>query len=431
MGHRDINNKTYPHQMVALIDCNNFYASCERNFNPALVGKPIVVLSNNDGCVIARSEEAKRVGIPMGAPAFQYQETFRVYGVEVFSANFPLYGDMSRRVMSILSNYTPKQEIYSIDECFLDLEGMNIDLREYGEKMKNQVVQWTGMPISVGIAPTKALAKAANRIAKKFPKQTGGVHVIDSEELRLKALRWLSIGDVWGIGRRNAAKLITIGVENALQFCQLPESWVMANMTIVGLNLQRDLKGKRSIEFEIEEKRKSISTTRTFEADYNTFDQLKERIVTFTALSADKLRRQNSLCTRITLFIQTNAYKDTESQYANKVEVRLPFPTSSTLELVDFAVSGLKEIFRPHYHYKRAGVTLHHFVDAGQYQLSLFYNSNPSHKPLMEAIDRINHKTQSNVVRLGSMDKETFKMRQERLSPGYTTDIDGVIKVKI
>ncbi len=417
--------------MVALIDCNNFYASCERNFNPALARKPIVVLSNNDGCVIARSEEAKQVGIPMGAAAFQYQEVFRRYSVEVFSANFKLYGDMSRRVMSILSNYSPLQEIYSIDECFLDLTGMDINLADYGRDMKDKVMLWTGMPISVGIAPTKALAKAANRIAKKFPTQTGGVHVIDSEELRLKALRWLAVGDVWGIGRRNAAKLQILGVKNALEFTELPESWVMANMTVVGLNLQRDLSGKRTIEFEPEEKLKSISTTRTFDIDYNTFDKVKERIVTFTALSADKLRRQNSLCTRLTLFIQTNIHKDIEPQYSNQVEVRLPFPTSSTLELVDFAVSGLKEIFRPHYHYKRAGVTLHHFVDAGQYQLSLFHNSDPSHKPLMEAVDRINHKHHSNLVRLAAMDKETFKMRQERLSPRYTTDIDGVIKVKI
>ena len=334
-----------------------------------------MVLSNNDGCVIARSEEAKRIGVPMGAPAYQFHNTFRRYGVEVFSANFPLYGDMSRRVMSIPSGFSPVQEIYSIDETFLDLSGMQMDLRTYGGEMKERVRTWTGLPISVGIGPTKSLAKAANRIAKKFPEETGGVHVIDSEELHMKALRWLDVKDVWGIGRRSAAKLHRIGVKKALQFVELPESWVLQQMTITGLNLQRDLKGIRTIEFDVPEKRQSISTTRTFEQDYTTCDQVKERIVTFTALSADKLRRQNSLCRRLTIFIQSNVHNEKEAYYSRKVEVKLPFPTSSTLELVDFAVAALQSIFKNHIRYKRAGVVLHDFVDDNRYQLSLFYNS--------------------------------------------------------
>lgn len=303
--------------MFTLIDCNNFYASCERVFNPKVAGKAIVVLSNNDGCVIARSQEAKNIGIKMGVPAFQIAEVIRRHNVMVFSANFPLYGDMSRRVMSILGTYSPIQEIYSIDECFLDLTGIPTNFKEYGMEMRNKVALYTGLPISVGLAPTKSLAKAANRIAKKFPKQTGGVHVIDSEELRVKALKWLDVGDVWGIGRRNAAKLYKIGVQTALDFIQLSESWVLKNMTIVGLNLQKDLKGIRTIEMGGEEKSKSISTTRTFDVDYHTFDELKERIVTFTALCADKLRRQNSLCKRISLFVQSNIHKEIETQYAN------------------------------------------------------------------------------------------------------------------
>ncbi len=417
--------------MLALIDCNNFYASCERNFNPKLVGKPIVVLSNNDGCVIARSDEAKRLGISMGAPAFQYKEQFHRYGVEVFSANFPLYGDMSQRVMSILSNYSPVQEMYSIDECFLDLNGIEEDLYEYGMKMKKQVALFTGLPISVGIAPTKALAKTANKIAKKFPKQTAGVHVIDTEELRLKALKWLDVDDVWGIGRRNAAKLHGIGVHKAIDFVELPESRVLKNMTIVGLNLQKDLKGIRTIEMEREEKHKSISTTRTFEMDYRTFDQLKERIVTFTSLCADKLRRQDSLCKRLSLFIQTNIHKEAETQYDNSVEIKLPFPTSSTLELVEFAVAGLTSIFKENLHYKRAGVILSDFEDANSYQPSLFFNSDPKHAKLMKAIDNINQKYHKNLIRVAAMDSQTFKMKQEQLSPAYTTNIDDVIRVRI
>ena len=193
--------------MFALVDCNNFYASCERMFNPSLNGRPVVVLSNNDGCVIARSNEAKALGIPMGAPAFQIQLLVERNEVAVFSANFPLYGDMSRRVMTILSEYSPEQEIYSIDECFLNLTGINEDLTSYGLKMRTHVLKWTGIPVSVGMAPTKALAKAANRIAKKFTERTGGSYVIDTDEKRIKALKWLPLEDVWGIGRRQAVKL--------------------------------------------------------------------------------------------------------------------------------------------------------------------------------------------------------------------------------
>ena len=235
--------------MYALIDCNNFYASCERLFNPTLNNRPVVVLSNNDGCVIARSNEAKQLGIPMGAPAFEYRYLFERHRVAVFSANFPLYGDISQRVMNILATYSPNQEIYSIDECFLDLSGIE-PLREQGLEMRARVNRWVGIPISVGIAPTKTLAKAANRIAKKFPNQSEGVHVINTEELRVKALKWLPVDDVWGIGRRYAKKLHAAGIHTAYDFTQLPESWVLKNMTIVGLRLQKELRGIPAIEME-------------------------------------------------------------------------------------------------------------------------------------------------------------------------------------
>jgi DNA polymerase V len=267
--------------MYVLADCNNFYASCERVFNPSLNGKPIVVLSNNDGCVIARSNEAKVAGVKMGAPAFQIKELIQRYNIQVFSSNFILYGDMSRRVMSILASYTPVYEVYSIDECFLDLNGIDADMREYGLRMRTQVRRWTGIPLSVGVAPTKSLAKVANRIAKKFP-ELQGVHVIDSEEKRIKALRWLPIEDVWGIGRRYARKLRAMGVNTAYDFTQLPESMVRSLMTVVGWRLQRDLQGIPSIEMELPEKKDSIATTRSFDRDYNTFEDLHERIATFT-----------------------------------------------------------------------------------------------------------------------------------------------------
>lgn len=416
--------------MYALVDCNNFYASCERLFNPALVNRPVVVLSNNDGCVIARSNEAKALGIPMGAPAYQFQTIFKHHGVAVFSANFPLYGDLSRRVMSILSTYSPQQEIYSIDECFLDFSGINVDMKKQGLAMREQVLRWTGIPIGVGIAPTKALCKAANRIAKKFP-ETGGVHVIDSEELRIKALKWLKVEDIWGVGRRNAAKLYSIGVKTAYDFTQLSESWVLKVMTIVGLRLQKDLKGIPSIDMEMEEKKQSISTTRSFDVEYRTFDEMRERISTFTSLSAEKLREQNSMCRRIMVFVETNRFRDEDVFYANNAVVKLPFPTSSTLELSHFAIIGLRQIFRDNKNYKRAGVTLMDFVDANEYQPDLFLNANPKHKALMAAIDKLNKKYDKQLVRLGNQDQKVHKMRQEHLSRSYTTDINQLLEVKL
>jgi len=416
--------------MFALIDCNNFYASCERAFNPSLVGKPVVVLSNNDGCVIARSNEAKALGVPMGAPAFEYKYLFERYNVAVFSANFALYGDMSNRVMTILSDYSPNQEIYSIDECFLDLSNMLVDLQEHGLKMRKQVLQWTGIPVSVGIAPTKALSKVANRIAKKFTDRTGGSYVIDTEEKRIKALKWLAVEDVWGIGRRNAKKLNAIGIKTAYDFSLLSKTWVLNNMTIVGVRLQDDLNGIPTLEMEPVELKQSIATTRTFENDYRKFDEVKERVCTFAVTCAEKLRKQNSLCTKLEVFIQSNRFREEDAQYANSVVVKLPFPTSSSIEIVNFAVQGLKAIFKTGIGYKRAGVVLIGFVQDNEYQQSLFFNSNPKHALLMEAIDKLNDKFGTK-VRLAAMDKKTHKMRQERLSPKYTTSLKGIITVNL
>lgn len=417
--------------MYALIDCNNFYASCERVFNPTLIGIPVVVLSNNDGCVIARSNEAKAIGIPMGAPAFEYEHLFRRYKVKVFSANFPLYGDMSRRVMSLLSNYSPHQEIYSIDECFLNLEGINVDLQKYGLEMKARIEKGTGIPISIGTAPTKALAKLANRIAKKFPNETGGSYVIDTEEKRIKALKWLKVEDIWGVGRRNAKKLYAIGAYKAIDFVNLSEAWVRKNMTITGLNLQKDLKGIPTIEMLEPEKKKSIGTSRTFETDLRSFDEVRERITTFTSMSAEKLREQNSFCKRLIVFIGTNPFKEHETQYYPSIQIKLPFPTNSTLEMVKFANEGLKQIFKNNLYYKRGGVLLTDFVDASVYQPSLFFNSDPKHKKLMEVIDKLNDKYHRDVVRLASQDERKHKMKQAHLSPHYTTDINEILTVEV
>lgn len=415
--------------MIALIDCNNFYASCERVFDPSLEGKPVVVLSNNDGCVIARSNEAKKLGIPMGAPAFQFEHIFKQKKVHVFSANFPLYGDMSRRVMRILGNYSPLQEVYSIDECFLDLAGIDTNLKTYGQQIREQVLRWTGIPVSVGIAPTKALAKVANRIAKKFPLQTGNVHVIDSEQKRQKALKWLDIEDVWGIGRRSAKKLKAMGVEKAIDFADMPENRIVKFMTITGVRLQKELNGISAIDSDFTEKHKSISNTRTFEKDYTVFDEVKERVVTFAALSAEKLRNQHSMCKRLIVFVETNRFSRHEDFYANSVQMKLPFPTSSSLEIVEFAVKGLKHIFREGLHYKRAGVILIDFVDDNAYQPSLFFNSNPKHKELMAQVDAINGKYGKQIVRFAAQDNDPLRKQQHHLTKEYTTDIRDILQV--
>jgi len=416
--------------MYALIDCNNFYASCERVFNPSLVGKPVVILSNNDGCVIARSNEAKAVGVPMGAPAFEYRYLFERQGVAVFSANFALYGDMSKRVMTILSDYAPIQEIYSIDECFLDLSNMPVDLREHGLKMRKQVLQWTGIPVSVGIAPTKALAKVANNIAKKFTERTGGSYVIDTEEKRINALKWLAVEDVWGIGRRNAKKLHARGVKTAYDFSLLSRSLVMNTMTIVGARLQDELNGIPTLEMEPMELKQSIATTRTFENEYWKYDEVKERVCTFAVSCAQKLRQQHSLCTKVEVFIQSSRFREGDAQYASSVVVKLPFPTSSSIEIVNFAVQGLDIIFKRDIGYKRAGVVLMEFVPDNEYQPSLFFNSDPKHARLMQAVDKLNDKYGTK-VRLAAMDKRTHKMHQEKLSPQYTTNLKDIIQVKL
>ncbi len=419
--------------MFALVDCNNFYASCERVFRPDLNGKPIVVLSNNDGCVIARSNEAKELGIPMGAPAFEYEKLFTQHKVHVFSSNFALYGDMSYRVMSILGNYSPDMEIYSIDEAFLKLNGFDyINLQEYGEKMRYQVTKWTGIPISVGIAPTKALSKLANRIAKKYPNETKSVYIIDNEEKRIKALKWLKIDDVWGIGRQHAKRLKASNVLTAYDFTQLPDEWVKKRMTIVGLRLKHDLQGIPTLNLEEIQPKKTIATTRSFETNYTQIEQLQERIATFAASCAEKLRQQKSCCNSIMVFVLTNPHRTDLPQYSRNIVVKLPFPTNSSIELATFATQALHRIFKQGYHYKKAGVIVQDFTPEANTQLTLFDERNIRHIPLMKAIDNINRTFGQQKIRLASQDqKKVWKMKQEKISPKYTTNLQDIITIHL
>ena len=419
--------------MFALVDCNNFYASCERVFRPDLNGKPIVVLSNNDGCVIARSNEAKKLGVPMGAPAFKHKVFFQQKNIVVFSSNYALYGDMSARIMDVLANFAPEIEIYSIDEAFLKFEiTKGVDFKKYGLEIKNKTTKSVGVPVSIGFAKTKALAKVANRIAKKFPDRTQGVYVIDNEKNRIKALKWLEIDDVWGIGARYAKKMKEYGIYKAYDFTQQTDDWVKKNMSIVGLRLKRELEGKPTLTLEKTKAKKNIATTRTFDANYTTYEQLKERIVTFTVNCARKLRQQQSHCNALTVFIRTNRNRQDLQQYSQSVQVKLPFPTNSDIELAKFALSALQQIFKKGYHYKKAGVIIMGITPEAKRQINLFHNSNPKHQPLMKVIDKINTALGQKKVKLGSQDiSKTWKMHQKKLSPRYTTQLTDIINVKV
>jgi DNA polymerase V len=419
--------------MFALVDCNNFYASCERVFQPQWEGKPVVILSNNDGCVIARSNEAKALGIPMGAPAFQYRDQFKRQGIKVFSSNYPLYGDMSSRVMSVLEQYTPNAEIYSIDEAFLQFKGFDLfDLEEEGKKMRKQVRQWTGIPVSVGMAPSKALAKIANKIAKKFASKTGGVYCIDTEDKRIKALKWTSIGDVWGVGRQHRQRLEAIGVENAWQFSLLPDDWVRKHMSVLGLRLKKDLQGLPSIQLEeIQPPKKGIATTRSFEGTLSAFSDLEERVSTFASSCAEKMRKQHSSCNTLLVFVRSDPHKKGSLPYRNSCVLPLPYATNSSITLSKYAVLGLQKIFKEGIAYKKAGVMIMGLVPTMKRQLSLFDSNNAKHVALMQSLDQIHKRFGPYQIKLANQDlNRTWKMKQEHLSKRFTTELKEVITVK-
>jgi DNA polymerase V len=367
----------------------------------------------------------------MGAPAFKHREVFEAHNVHVFSANFALYGDMSSRVMDLLAAYSPDMEIYSIDEAFLKLEGFeNINLMEHGKSMRKKVFKNTGIPISVGIATTKALAKAANRIAKKFPEKTGNVYIIDTEEKRVKALKWLPVEDVWGIGRMHGKRLRSINVNNAYDFTQLADSWVKKHLSVVGLRLKKDLMGEPTLQMEEIQQKKSIATTRSFEKNYTTLEQLRERVSTFAFSCSEKLRKQHSCCKALMVFIHTNGFQKEQPPDSKNYVLQLPYPSNSAIELSGFATAALEKIFRKGYAYKKAGVIVMDLVDEDSVQLSIFENSNQKHRPLMRAVDQLNATYGNQKIKLASQDaKRIWKMKQEKLSPRYTTRMEEIITI--
>lgn len=419
--------------MYALIDCNNFYVSCERIFNPTLSNQAVVVLSNNDGCVISRSEEAKQLGIPMGAPFFQYKSLFQKNNVKIFSSNYSLYADISERVMNILYKYTPDIEVYSIDESFLKFNGYDdfFNIEKIAHQIKQEILKGVGVPTCVGLGPTKALAKIANRIAKKFPKQLNGIYSIDSEEKRIKALKWITIEDVWGIGRRLASRLRFLNINNAYDFTQLSDQYIRKEFSVVELRLKKELLGESVLKLEDIKNKKNIATTRSFEHDENDFEFVKERVVTFASSCAEKLRKQNSNANLISVFIQTNPHKET-LQYRRNVVLKLPFASNSSITLAKYAIKGLEQIYKEGFAYKRAGVIVSGITDANQKQLNLFSDEDSRHQELMKTIDGLNRKIGETKIKLGSQDLErTWKMRQEHLSKNYTTNINQLIEIDL
>lgn len=435
MGNRHLHDQEKQEEktMIALVDCNNFYASCERAFNPNWNNRPVVVLSNNDGCVIARSNEAKALGIKMGVPAYQIKNEIERYGIGVFSSNYTLYGDMSNRVMTMLSSYSPNIEVYSIDECFLDFSGFErYNLKEYGEEIVRTVSKGTGIPVSMGIAPTKTLAKVANKFAKKY-KGYKGVCIIDTEEKRIEALKRTEIGDVWGIGHRYTKRLALYGVSTAYDFAQMPKAWVRQQMTVVGERTWKELNGEPCIDLElVTPDKKQICTSRAFGEAISEIEGLEEAVSSYASICAGKLRKQRSCAQALMVFIHTNNFREDLPQYFQNCVVKLPLPTNNTPEIVHYALIALRNIYRKGYFFKKAGVIIIDIVPDSAIQQNMFDNvDRERQKKLMKVVDRLNSGFNRNNLTLAVQGgRRKWKLKQELLSPCYTTRLSDIINIK-
>ena len=415
--------------MIALIDCNNFYASCERVFDPSLKNRPVIILSNNDGCAIARSEEAKALGIGMAQPIFLINDLVDRHNVAVYSSNYTLYGDMSARVMQIIRTFVPRTEIYSIDEIFADLSGISEEsLFDLGLQIRKAVGQGTGIPVTVGIAPTKTLAKMANRYAKKVCPDKGVFSAINDETIEV-ILSYTDVGNVWGIGKQHATLLKSIGFHTAKDLLNLPETWIRKHMSVVGQRLQNELKGIQCLQWEESPlSRKNIRTSRSFGKLITDKKEIKQAVAKFTVSCAEKLRKENSVAGKLQVFIQTNPHRPKDQQYLGSVTLALQVASNLSTELVKFAMKALDMIFKPGFLYQKAGVMVLDLTESTSIQLGMFdTQEREKDRQLMEKIDEVNKVYGKDMVRFGVQDYGTrWKLKRQAHSPFYTSRFEDI-----
>jgi len=412
----------YGEKTFGLIDCNNFYVSCERLFRPDLAGRPVVVLSNNDGCIIARSNESKKLGIRMGAPYFKHKALLSRYNVAVFSSNYPLYGDISQRVMDVVMQVEPNVEIYSIDESFIAFPtGKYLDIENYAGLLRDTVQKNTGIPVSIGFGPTKTLAKIANHFAKKD--STDSTFIINDRHHLETLLSEVTISDVWGLGRRYAERLKRRGVHTAIDLIQCDDTWIKKQLTVTGLRTVMELRGFPCTSLEdAAPAKKSISTSRSFGRPVYAFSDLQEAVADYTTQAAFKLRSGGLKTTAIHVFIRTNSFKAEQAQYCNSRTLTLPIPSSNTATLIKAALASLEAIYRSGYHYQKAGVLLSGLIPANYEQLHVFRSSDPNSNALMKAVDEINKRWGRDTIQSGAAGfARKWHYRQLRKSPAYTT----------
>ena len=416
-------------RLFALVDVNNMYVSCERVFNPALENKPVVVLSNNDGCAVARSAEVKALGVKMGEPWFKLKDLAKQHGIIALSSNYTLYADLSSRIMTILRDYSPHAEVYSIDESFLDLEGLG-KLWEsptaMGQSIRQRIRQWVGVPVCVGIAPSKTLAKLANHIAKKRP---GYQSVCDLSALSVgdlaEVLATIDVGEVWGVGRRLAEQLRAAGITTVQQLRDAPLSWLRSSFGVVMERTGNELRGVSCLDLEeVAPAKKQIISSRSFGQPVLSFDELRESVATYMTRAAEKLRAQQSVCEAIQVFVMTNRFKATDRQYSNDVVVPLPNPSADTRLLVRAALFGLERIYRPGYYYKKAGVILQGISTDAVKQQSLLTTFGDGQKSdaMMQTLDRLNQRFGPGTLNIAAVGiDKNWTMRRENKTPNYTT----------
>jgi DNA polymerase V len=426
-------SKDTPKRIFALVDCNNFFASCERLFRPELNGKPVVVLSNNDGCVIARSNEAKALGIPMGAPAFKYKDIFEKHDIHIFSTNFTLYGDISNRVMSMLGQLAPELEIYSVDEAFMIFDDTQFDVEEYCRMVAEKVNREIGMPISIGIARTKTLAKLANKIAKDNPEKYKSVFSFESVDEEDVLMKTIPVDKIWGVGRKNMIKLNELGLYSVLDFKLADRAVIKRHLTVAGERTLLELNGTSCIEMEELEIKHTILTSRTFAHSTSDLRILEEALSSFASRAAEKLRGDCCACMYVTVFITTNRHRPDEDQYSSYWTETSAVPLNYTADIIKLGLAGLRKVYKKGYVYKRLGVVLSGIVPNNGEVLSLFEVDESIREKgikLGKLLDSINRTQGRDFIRLASAGRgDAWKMGQHMVSKRYTTEWKELLEV--